>query len=345
LVACPSGACSGAAATPLFNACYRADFKVWRARATALTDARDTGSFAADVPAHRCGRFAPSPTGRLPFGSLVAALGSWLYARAAGARWLVRMEDLDREREVPGAADDILATLAAFGLHADADVVFQSRRAHAYATALERLGDAGHAYRCACSRADLEPFGGIHPRVCVTPSTSQRTPAWRVRVPRGDIRFDDAIQGAQRWNLAETTGDFVIWRVEGNAAYQLAVVVDDAAQGVDLVVRGADLLDSTPRQLLLQRLLGLPQPAYAHLPLALDAKGRKLSKHDGARAVDGANPMPALRAALAFLGQDLSTADTPAALLASAARAFQPQRIACIATVAPSFAALRKEVC
>ena len=296
------------------------------------------------MPAHRCGRFAPSPTGRLHFGSLIAALGSWLFARAADARWLVRMDDLDREREVAGAADDILATLAAFGLIADGEITYQSARGETYACALRRLADAGHAYRCWCSRADLEPLGGVHPHTCVAAPAPQRAPAWRVRVPAGEIRFEDPIQGVQAWNLAETAGDFVIWRVEGNAAYQLAVVVDDDAQGVDMIVRGADLLDSTPRQILLQRLLGLRQPAYAHLPLALDGDGRKLSKHEGARAVDAANPLPALRAALAFLGQDISPADNPAALLRSAARSFAPQRIVRSAAVAPAFAALRKEV-
>ncbi len=273
------------------------------------------------------GRFAPSPTGRLHFGSLVAALGSWLFARAAGGQWLVRIEDLDREREVPGAARDILATLAAFGMTSDEAVLVQSERTALYAETLRRLGTDGHAYRCWCSRADLERYGGIHPAQCVA-APSSRTPAWRLRVGAGVVAFDDAVCGRFEQDLAVEVGDFVIWRADGACAYQLAVVVDDAAQGITDIVRGADLLDSTPRQLLLQRLLGLPQPRYAHLPLALDALGRKLSKHDAAHSVDAADPLPALRAALAFLGQPPRDESKPERLLLEAVRAFDPTRIA-----------------
>jgi len=287
-----------------------------------------------------CGRFAPSPTGRLHFGSLVAALGSWLFARAAGGRWIVRMEDLDREREVAGAASGILATLDAFGLASDAPVVYQSARTPMYADALARLERDGHAYRCWCSRSDLEPHGGIHPARCVAPP-STRAPAWRLRVGQVAIAFDDLVQGSQHQPLASAVGDFVVWRADGACAYQLAVVVDDAAQGVDQVVRGADLLDSTPRQILLQRLLGLPTPSYAHLPLALGADGRKLSKHEAAVPVDARDPLPALREALRFLGQPLPQAGDVDTLLRAAARGFEPGRVPRAASVPHAFAAAR----
>lgn len=288
------------------------------------------------------GRFAPSPTGRLHFGSLVAALGSWLSARAVGGAWIVRMEDLDREREVDGAARDILHTLEAFGLASDEAVILQSGRSDAYAAALACLEADGHAYRCWCSRSDLEPFAGIHPRACVA-GAQARAPAWRLRVGAQRIGFDDAVQGPQQQDLAEDVGDFVVWRADGACAYQLAVVVDDDMQAITDIVRGADLLDSTPRQILLQRLLGLAQPRYAHLPLALGADGRKLSKHEAALAVDAADPLPALRAALRFLGQDDSGAGRVDALLSRALRDFDmraiPREPACIA----AFAAARND--
>jgi len=291
------------------------------------------------MSAHR-GRFAPSPTGRLHFGSLVAALASWLDARAAGGTWLVRMEDIDRDREVPGAADGILATLASFGLRSDKPVLRQSRRTSVYAEARDRLERSGLAYRCWCSRSDLEPFAGVHPARCIAPA-SQRPPAWRVRVGDAVVGFEDAIQGPQQQDLRREVGDFVIWRVEGGPAYQLAVVVDDAAQGITDVVRGADLLDSTPRQIHLQRQLGLPQPRYAHVPLVLDAHGRKLSKHAAALAVDAGDPLPALRAALAFLGQEGVAGGTADLLLEAAARAFDLRRIPRSATAPAAFAAPR----
>ncbi|MEO5561568.1 MAG: tRNA glutamyl-Q(34) synthetase GluQRS [Dokdonella sp.] len=290
------------------------------------------------------GRFAPSPTGSLHFGSLVAALGSWLFARAAGGEWIVRMEDLDREREISGAAYDILHTLAAFGLESDGEVIHQSRRSDIYADALRNLASAGHAYRCWCSRSDLEPFAGIHPAECIA-QPGARAPAWRVRVRDETVAFEDAIQGAITQDLRREVGDFVVWRAEGVCAYQLAVVVDDAAQAITQVVRGADLLDSTPRQILLQRLLGLSQSHYAHLPLALDHVGRKLSKQDRALAVDARDPLPALRAALHFLGQPMSTARHPAVLLSQTAQDFDEKRIARIGAVPASNAAVRKEVC
>ena len=277
------------------------------------------------------GRFAPSPTGSLHFGSLVAAVGSWLFARAAGGRWLVRVEDIDPPREVPGAAADILATLAAFGLAHDGEVLYQSTRLAAYAVALRQLIAQGDVFACRCSRSDLDAVGGIHGASCVATDPG-REPAWRVRVPEGALRFHDAVCGEVAQDLAREVGAFVLRRVDGLYAYQLAVVVDDAAQGITHVVRGADLLDSTPRQIWLQRLLGHATPGYAHLPLALDAQGRKLSKQDRARPVDRADPLPALREALHFLG--FSPAQTAhggsaARLLQRVIGDFDPARIPC----------------
>jgi len=275
------------------------------------------------------GRFAPSPTGRLHFGSLVAAVGSWLCARQAGGSWLLRMEDIDPPREVTGAAADILATLPVFGLTADEPPLFQSTRRAAYDAAFARLRDSGQLFPCWCSRSDLAATGGLHrDGQCVAAPTGQRPPAWRLRVPDLDIAFDDALQGPQRQNLRESVGDFVIRRVEGFYAYQLACVVDDAFQGITEVVRGRDLLDATPRQIYLQRLLELPTPRYLHLPLALDALGRKLSKSDAAHPVDPADPLPALRNALTFLGvTPPRIAADPVELLARALDDFEPAHL------------------
>jgi len=284
---------------------------------------------------HR-GRFAPSPTGPLHFGSLVAALGSWLFARAQHGRWFVRIEDLDPPREVPGAARDILATLAAFGLHSDETEWYQSARTSAYDAAFAQLESAGTVFPCWCSRSDLESNGGIHRWPCIARTRSDRPPAWRLRVPDLIITFDDLLLGPQRQNLREIVGDFVIKRVEGWYAYQFAVVVDDAAQAITQIVRGADLLDSTPRQIYLQRLLRYPTPAYAHLPLVLDAAGRKLSKQDRARAVDRDDPLPALRGALQFLGFAADeNASSVARLLQSALRDFDLARIKKMAAMPP----------
>jgi glutamyl-Q tRNA(Asp) synthetase len=272
------------------------------------------------------GRFAPSPTGLLHFGSLVAAVGSWLCARHAGGRWLLRVEDIDPPREVPGSAAAILAALPAFGLHADEPALFQSQRQDAYDEAFERLRADGQVFPCWCSRSDLAPLGGLHrDGHCVAAPDPSRPPAWRLRAPDREIAFDDALQGPQRQNLRERAGDFVIRRVEGFYAYQLACVVDDAWQGITEVVRGNDLLDSTPRQLWLQHLLGLPAPRYRHLPLALDADGAKLSKSTLSQPVDPAQPLPALRRALAFLQVPAPQgAATPEALLAGALARFDP---------------------
>jgi len=275
------------------------------------------------------GRFAPSPTGDLHPGSVLAALGSWLLARAAGGEWWVRIEDIDPPREVPGAADRQLSMLAALGLQPDTPVVRQSERGALYRAALDRLLATGQAFACHCSRTDLAATGGIH-RECV--ATARRPqPAIRLRVAPGTrVRFDDAIRGPQSQDIATAVGDFVLLRADGCWAYQLAVVVDDAAQGVTDVVRGADLLESTARQILLQRALGLPTPRYAHLPLLLDGEGRKLSKSGAARPVDPDAPLSALQLAWRALGQDPDAtlgANTVSSWLQLAQAAFRPAAI------------------
>ncbi|WHZ18302.1 MAG: Glutamyl-Q tRNA(Asp) synthetase [Rhodanobacteraceae bacterium] len=269
------------------------------------------------------GRFAPSPTGELHFGSLVAALASWLRARQQGGEWLVRVEDIDPPREVVGSAQSILASLQRLGLDADEPPLYQSQRNDAYAAALERLREAGLAFPCWCSRTDLESAGTLHrDGCCLSASRDDREPAWRLRVPDAAIGFNDALQGRQSQNVREAVGDFVLKRADGLWSYQLACVVDDAYQRITEVVRGCDLLDSTPRQILLQRLLGLPTPAYLHLPLAVDAEGRKLSKSSDAPAIDMRNPGEALARALRFLGQGIPDPSDVATMLRLAARSF-----------------------
>jgi glutamyl-Q tRNA(Asp) synthetase len=272
------------------------------------------------------GRFAPSPTGQLHFGSLVAAVASWLCARHAGGQWLVRMEDIDPPREVAGSAVAILGALPRFGLVSDAPVLFQSQRRAAYDAAFDRLRETGQLFPCWCSRSDLAASGDMHrDGRCVAAPDPAREPAWRLRVPDVEITFDDGLQGLQRQDLRAHAGDFVIRRVEGLYSYQLACVVDDAFQGITEVVRGCDLLDSTARQIWLQRCLGLPTPAYLHLPLALDAEGRKLSKSSQARPVDAVDPLPALRHALAFLDLPVPAGATRVDTLLEAALArFDP---------------------
>lgn len=275
------------------------------------------------------GRFAPSPTGPLHPGSLLAALGSWLFARRAGGEWWLRIEDVDRIREVAGAADDQLATLAAFGFAHDGPLVRQSDRGGLYAEALDRLLDGGHAFECHCSRSAIEAQGGIH-RACI-PGLRRPDPAIRLRVPDAClVEFRDAIHGVQSQYVDRDVGDFVLRRADGCWAYQLAVVVDDAAQGMTGVVRGADLLDSTPRQILLQRLLDLPTPGYAHLPLLVDIHGHKLSKSSAAHPVDRDDPLPALRHAWLQLGQIAFAASpqaTPPEWLHDAIARFDAARI------------------
>ncbi len=256
------------------------------------------------------GRFAPSPTGPLHFGSLVAALGSCLEARARGGRWRVRMEDVDVPRCRPEHADHILRTLEAFGFAWDDAVRVQSARTARYREVLEQLKASGAVYPCGCTRAELAgAHAGIdgaplYPGTCragLPPGKSAR--AWRLRVD-GMIEFVDVVQGRQTQDLAREVGDGVLLRADGYFAYQLAVVVDDAEQGIDHVVRGADLVHSTARQIYLQGLLGLPTPEYAHLPVAVDASGAKLSKQTRAAPVDARDPVPALFAAARFLGQN-----------------------------------------
>ena len=251
------------------------------------------------------GRFAPSPTGPLHFGSLVAALGSCLEARALGGVWLVRMEDLDPPREMAGAADSILRTLARLGFEWDEPVLYQSTRAPFYAEAVGRLIDAGAAYRCSCTRSELRAAktGAVYPGTCRKGLTRHgRRTAIRVVTGTEPVALKDRLRGDVGQSLADEVGDFIVRRRDGLFAYQLAVVVDDAAQGVTDVVRGADLLDCTPRQIHLQRLLGLPTPSYAHLPIVTTPTGEKLGKQTGAAPVDGRAPGAALWDALAFLG-------------------------------------------
>lgn len=250
------------------------------------------------------GRFAPSPTGELHFGSLVAALGSCLQARSLGGEWRVRVEDLDPPREVEGSAERILADLDRLGFHADGPVEYQSRRRDAHEGALQRLLEAGEAYPCGCTRSDLPP-SGIYPGTCregLPPGKRPRT--IRVRMPDREVCFEDGVQGRVCQNPALEVGDVVVRRADGLVAYQLAVVVDDAWQRITEVVRGADLQDSTARQIHLQRLLGLPTPRYAHLPLVLGPDGRKLSKQHRADPVRAMPPAEALATALATLGHD-----------------------------------------
>jgi len=277
------------------------------------------------------GRFAPSPTGPLHFGSLVAALGSYLDARARDGEWLVRMEDLDPPRAAPGAAADILRTLESLELHWDGAILRQSERGDAYQAALAELERMGATYPCACTRREIgdSALAGtdgslVYPGTCRNGLLAGRTArATRLRVDDAVIEFDDAVQGRMRQPLAADVGDFVLRRADGLFAYQLAVVVDDAAQGITDVVRGADLLDSTPRQILLQRLLGAPTPRYLHLPVAINAAGEKLSKQTRAPPIDRARPGAALVAALEFLGQrpEPRLVDAPAAEILAVATA------------------------
>ncbi|MCB1738157.1 MAG: tRNA glutamyl-Q(34) synthetase GluQRS [Gammaproteobacteria bacterium] len=255
------------------------------------------------------GRFAPSPTGPLHFGSLIAAVGSYLQARSQHGQWLLRMEDLDPPRQQAGAAEAIIRSLQRYGFEWDGPVVYQSARSPAYDAALERLRAAGWLFPCNCSRRDINEAGGIYPGTCrngmpVRRDTA-RKPSLRVRSEGAPIRYHDAVQGEFEEDLAATVGDFVLKRRDGLYAYQLAVVVDDSEQGVTEVVRGSDLLDSTGRQIHLQRLLGYPTPGYVHLPVATDAQGCKLSKQTFAEALSDDNPVPSLCAALRFLGQPL----------------------------------------
>jgi glutamyl-Q tRNA(Asp) synthetase len=247
------------------------------------------------------GRFAPSPTGPLHLGSLVAAVGSYLDARHAGGRWLVRMEDLDTTRVMPGCSDAMLRTLEAFGLHWDGEVEFQSRRTTLYAEALQTLRDQGLTFECSCSRRDLGHSETGYPGTCRAGPTQNRGPtATRWRVPAASVSFLDRVQGECCFDL-RALGDPVIRRRDGAFAYQLAVVVDDAAQGVSDVVRGADLLESTAWQVELQRALKLATPRYAHLPLIVEPNNGKLAKSRRSLGIDPARATEQLRSALTLL--------------------------------------------
>jgi glutamyl-Q tRNA(Asp) synthetase len=266
------------------------------------------------------GRFAPTPSGPLHFGSALAAVGSYLDARAMGGRWLVRIDDVDLPRAVPGAGDAILRTLEALGLAWDGTPVWQHQRTEAYEAALERLVAAGRVYGCACTRKMLADAPRAADGSARYPGTCRdglpagaRARAWRFRVPDGPIGFVDRLQGAVSEDLARDAGDFILKRADGLMAYQLATVVDDADAGVTDVVRGIDLMPSTPRQIALQQALGLPTPRYAHLPVVVDAAGQKLSKQSLARAIDGFAPSRVVFDALSCLGM------APPAGLAAAA--------------------------
>lgn len=252
------------------------------------------------------GRFAPSPTGALHAGSLATALASWLDARAAGGRWLIRIEDLDPPREVPGAARQIIDALAQLGLESDAAIEYQSRNGARYLAAFEELRRNGCVYACACSRADIDAAiaarpgwpVGVYPGTCAQRGLAEpQARAWRFRVDDMDIAFSDRLVGRVRQQLAREVGDFVVRRADGLWAYQLAVVVDDDHQQITDIVRGADLLDNTPRQIALQRALGLATPRYLHVPVIVNARGEKLSKQTGARAIDLAKPLAELERA------------------------------------------------
>ncbi|WP_312592564.1 tRNA glutamyl-Q(34) synthetase GluQRS [Stutzerimonas nitrititolerans] len=249
------------------------------------------------------GRFAPTPSGHLHFGSLIAALASYLDARAVGGRWLLRMEDLDPPREMPGAQAAIVESLQRFGFEWDGEMQRQSDRHDAYEEVIERLLRAGLAYPCVCSRKQLEAYPGAYPGFCRDANQPKEDAAIRLRVPNLEYGFTDRVQGEYRQHLGRDVGDFVIRRRDGLFAYQLAVVLDDAWQGVTDVVRGADLLDSTPRQLYLQELLGLPQPRYLHVPLIIQPDGHKLGKRYRSPPLQPAEATPLLLRALRALGQ------------------------------------------
>lgn len=264
------------------------------------------------------GRFAPSPTGPLHAGSLVAALASWLDARAQGGRWLVRIEDVDVPRCVPGADRTILQQLADCGLRPDEPPVYQSRRSALYQRALDELVQRGLAYPCACSRRDIEAeqqrLGRVksrhgelvYPGTCRHGLQGRQARAWRLQVEASIVPWTDRRLGPQMQDVEAEVGDFVLKRADGWFAYQLAVVVDDGAQGITHIVRGEDLADNTARQILLQFALGLPTPAYLHTPLVLGPNGEKLSKQNGALALDTRDPLVALKTAASVLGLQVS---------------------------------------
>ena len=286
----------------------------------------------ATLPTDYIGRFAPSPTGLLHIGSLLTALASYADARANRGKWLVRMEDLDPPREMPGAAAHILHTLEAFGFEWDGEVVWQSRRHSLYRDALGCLKEKGLLYPCYCSRKDWQGADGfVYNGRCRRPEDRPHTdkpPAWRIRVNDETIGFDDGIVGHYAQNLARDIGDFVLLRADGFWAYQLAVVADDADQGITHIVRGQDLLVSTPRQIYLQRCLGFATPHYAHLPLLVNKHGQKWSKQTLAPALDENHKEQLLRQVLQYLNlPPAPEVSRPQALLSWAIEHWQPHKI------------------
>ncbi len=283
------------------------------------------------------GRFAPSPSGPLHLGSLIAAVASYLDARARNGRWLLRIEDIDRPREIAGASETIIDNLRCHGLHWDGDIVYQSARIEHYQMALERLLATGSAFPCPCSRAQLRAADGLHKGECLAPREDGDDTAIRLLAPAEHIGFDDALQGRFEQQLQDEVGDFVLLRRDGCFAYQLAVVVDDADQGITDVVRGSDLLDSTPRQIYLQHLLGLPTPRYLHIPVITHRDGHKLSKQTFAQGLDNSRACDNLRRALAFLRQPPPPrAGSPEALLRWATEHWQREYLPAVMHIAES---------
>lgn len=286
----------------------------------------------------RTGRFAPSPTGPLHAGSLLAAMASYCEARASGGRWLVRIEDLDPPREMPGASDLILRQLEACGFEWDGDIRYQSRRHEAYEAALQQLHEQGELFWCRCSRADLARLASpAYPGTCRPFRSPRPEAAIRLVVDADPVQFTDGLFGAQQEDVAATVGDFVLKRRDGLYAYQLAVVVDDADQGITQVVRGADLLDNTARQIVLQQQLGLPTPEYLHLPLLVHPDGSKLSKQTFAPPLPLTETSPLLLRALGQLRQSPPpelVAERPATILDWAVRHWDRQRLTTTAIVA-----------
>ena len=287
------------------------------------------------------GRFAPSPTGPLHFGSLVAAVASYLDAKSNNGKWLVRIEDLDPPREPSGAADLILCQLEALGMHFDGEVLYQSTRLAAYEEALAQLNGKGLCFACNCTRGKIQSTGSVYDGHCREQSiglvnqTNNRF-AIRLKTSESNISFEDKIQGMVQQNIQSACGDFVIKRKDKLFAYQLAVVVDDAYQNITHVVRGYDLLDSTPRQIYLQQKLGLPKPSYAHFPVAADRSGEKLSKQHFAASIDTNSAAEYLVLAMEFLGLDISSADKkaePENILAWGVKHWDIQRVPKLATI------------
>ena len=294
------------------------------------------------MPGTYIGRFAPSPTGPLHLGSMACALASWLDARAHGGEWLVRIEDIDPPRDVPGADREILALLGRFALDSDREPVWQSRRSHLYEAALEKLSRVGRVYGCACTRSEIAAANaaaglptGVYPGTCRN-GTQGRTPrALRFRTDSDPITFVDRLAGAVTQNVEREVGDFVVRRADGLWAYQLAVTVDDFEQGITHVVRGADLLDNTARQIALQRALGLPTPVYMHIPLVVDAAGAKLSKQTKAAPVAGLEPLSVLERLWTHFGFPAMGADSLQAFLHTAVELWRERFVGGLAATLP----------